>query len=250
MKKYIEAAQTAHDNLLPQLDAAIANALERIKKARADADTEAVTPTLVDILNNADTPRGDAVQGILTTYAGMLKNPGTRDGSYLIRHLASTVKYHAQHHGLTNEQAGQIAAAILAAIKGKAPASLIEWPAADDWQEHLHYSDLKQWAAWLAPAEYRQFEERTTATAKARISAETDLVQLKRARQALEDMVPKKKSSTTVNIKNLTERKTGLSGIRWEAGETMALGTEAFAQVIDSPGFQKLLETKTFEVQV
>jgi hypothetical protein len=28
----------------------------------------------------------------------------------------------------------------------------------------------------------------------------------------------------------------------------MALGTEAFAKVIDSPGFQKLLETKTLEV--
>jgi len=46
MKKYTEAAQTAHDNLLPQLAAAIANALERIKKARADADTKTVTPLL------------------------------------------------------------------------------------------------------------------------------------------------------------------------------------------------------------
>jgi hypothetical protein len=243
MKKYIEAAQTAHDNLLPQLDAAIANALERIKKARADADTEAVTPTLVVMLNNAAIPADGAVTGIIATYAALLNNPGTRDGAFLIRHLVSATK----HHGLKDEQAAQIAGAMIAAVHGLAPASLIEWPAADDWQE-LHYSDLKQWAAWLAPAEYKQFEERTTATAKARISAETDLIQLKRARQALEDMVPKKKSSATVNIKNLTERKTGVSGIRWEAGETMALGTEAFAQVIDSPGFQKLLETKTFEV--
>jgi len=244
MKKYIEAAQTAHDNLLPQLDAAIANALERKKKARADADTEAVTPTLVDMLNNAALPADGAVTGIIATYAALLNNPGTRDGVFLIRHLVSAAK----HHGLKDEQAAQIAGAILAAIKGNAPASLITWPAADDWQEHLHYSDLKQWAAWLAPAEYKQFEERTTKTAKARISAETDLIQLNRARQALEDMVPKKKSSATVNIKNLTERKTGVSGIRWEAGETMALGTEAFAQVIDSNGFKRLLETKTLEM--
>jgi len=244
MKKYIEAAQTAHDNLMPLVDTAIASALERIKKARADAGAEAVTPTLVDMLNNAALPADGAVTGIIATYAALLNNPGTRDGVFLIRHLISAAK----HHGLKDEQAGQIAGAILAAIKGNAPASLITWPAADDWQEHLHYSELKQWAAWLAPAEYKQFEERTTKTAKARISAETDLIQLNRARQALEDMVPKKKSSATVNIKNLTERKTGISGIRWEAGETMALGTEAFAQVIDSPGFQKLLETKTFEV--
>jgi hypothetical protein len=244
MKKYIEAAQTAHDNLMPLVDTAIASALERKKKARADADTEAVTPTLVDMLNNAAIPADGAVTGIIATYAALLNNPGTRDGVFLIHHLVSAAK----HHGLTNEQAAQIAGAILAAIKGKAPASLITWPAADDWQEHLHYSDLKQWAAWLAPAEYKQFEERTTKTAKARISAETDLIQLNRARQALEDMVPKKKSSTTVNIKNLTERKTGVSGIRWEPGETMALGTEAFAQLVDSNGFKRMLETKTLEV--
>ena len=244
MKKYTEAAQTAHDNLLPQLDAAIANALERIKKARADADTKAVTPTLVDMLNNAAIPAGGAVAGIFSTYAALLNNSGTRDGAFLIRHLVSATK----HHGLTNEQAERIAGAILATMKGGAPASLIVWPAADDWHEHLSYSDLKQWAAWLAPARYMEFEHHITETAKARISAETDLVQLKRARQALEDMVPKKMSRTTVNIKNLIQRKTGISGVRWEAGETMALGTEAFAQVIDSPGFQKLLETKTLEV--
>jgi hypothetical protein len=244
MKKYIEAAKKAHGQLMTLVEAATTDAQDRISKAKEDATPEEVSPLLVVMLNNAAIPADGAVTGIIATYAALLNNPGTRDGVFLIRHLVSAAK----HHGLKDEQAAQIAGAILAAIKGNAPASLIEWPAADDWQEHLHYSDLKQWAAYLAPAEYRQFEERTKATAKARISAETDLVQLKRARQALEDMVPKKKSSATVNIKNLTERKTGVSGIRWEAGETMALGTEAFAQVIDSPGFQKLLETKTFEV--
>jgi len=64
MKKYTEAAQTAHDSLLPQLAAAIANALERIKKARADADTKTVTPLLVDMINNAAIPAGAAVTGI------------------------------------------------------------------------------------------------------------------------------------------------------------------------------------------
>jgi len=245
MKKYTEAAQTAHDNLLPQLEAATTDALERIKKARADADTKAVSPLLVDMLNNAPVPADtEAVAGIFSTYAALLNNSGTRDGAFLIRHLISATK----HHGLTTEQAERIAGAILATMKRGTPASLIVWPAADDWHENLSYSDLKQWAAWLVPAKYKHFEERTTETAKARISAETDLIQLNRAMQALEDMVPKKMSSTTVNIKNLIQRKTGISGIRWEAGETMALGTEAFAKVIDSPGFQKLLETKTLEV--
>jgi len=245
MKKYTEAAQTAHEQLMTLVEAAIANALERKKKARADADTEAVTPTLVDILNNAAIPADtEAVAGIFSTYAALLNNSGTRDGAFLIRHLVSATK----HHGLSNEQAERIAGAILATMKRGTPASLIVWPAADDWHENLSYSDLKQWAAWLVPAKYKQFEHHITETAKARISAETDLVQLKRARQALEDMVPKKMSSTTVNIKNLIQRKTGISGFQWQGGETMALGTEAFAKVIDSPGFQKLLETKTLEV--
>jgi len=244
MKKYIEAAKKAHEQLMTLVEAATTDAQDRISKAKEDATPDEVSPLLVDMLNNAAIPADGAVTGIFSTYAALLNNPGTRDGAFLIRHLVSATK----HHGLTNEQAAQIAGAMIAAVHGSAPASLIEWPAADDWHEHLSYSDLKQWAAWLAPAKYKQFEERTTATAKARISAETDLVQLKRARQALEDMVPKKMSSTAVNIKNLTERKTGISGVGWEAGETMALGTEAFAQVIDSPGFQKLLETKTLEV--
>ena len=243
MKKYIEAAKKAHEQLMTLVEAATTDAQDRISKAKEDADTKAVTPTLVDMLNNAAIPAGGAA-GIFSTYAALLNNSGTRDGAFLIRHLVSATK----HHGLTNEQAERIAGAILAAMKGGAPASLIAWPAADDWHEHLSYSDLKQWAAWLAPARYMEFEHHITETAKARISAETDIVQLNRARQALEDMVPKKMSRTTVNIKNLIQRKTGISGVRWEAGETMALGTEAFAQVIDSPGFQKLLETKTLEV--
>ena len=244
MKKYIEAAQTAHDNLLPQLDAAIANALERIKKARADADTEAVTPTLVDMLNNAAIPADGAVTGIIATYAALLNNPGTRDGVFLIRHLVSAAK----HHGLKDEQAAQIAGAMIAAVHGLAPTSLITWPAADDWQEHLHYSDLKQWAAWLAPAEYKQFEERTTATAKARISAETDLVQLKRARQALEDMVPKKMSSTAVRIRNNAERGQGVAGFRWQGGEMLEIAPTDYARLVSANGFKLLIESGQLEV--
>ena len=38
MKMYTEAAQTAHDNLLPLVDAAIASAKDRLSKATASAD--------------------------------------------------------------------------------------------------------------------------------------------------------------------------------------------------------------------
>ena len=47
MKTYTEAAQTAHDNLLPLVDAAIASAKDRLSKATASADNDAIAPKLV-----------------------------------------------------------------------------------------------------------------------------------------------------------------------------------------------------------
>jgi len=244
MKKYIEAAKKAHEQLMPLVEAATTDAQDRLSKAKEDATAEEVSPLLVDMLNNAALPADGAVTGIIATYAALLNNPGTRDGGFLIRHLVSAVK----HHGLKDEQAAQIAGAMIAAVHGLAPTSLITWPAADDWQEHLHYSDLKQWAAWLAPAEYKQFEERTTATAKARISAETDLVQLKRARQALEDMVPKKMSSTAVRIRNNAERGQGVAGFRWQGGEMLEIVPTDYARLASANGFKLLIESGQLEV--
>jgi len=196
------------------------------------------------MLNNAALPADGAVTGIIATYAALLNNPGTRDGVFLIRHLVSAAK----HHGLKDEQAAQIAGAMIAAVHGLAPASLITWPAADDWQEHLHYSDLKQWAAWLAPAEYELFEGRTAAIARDRISAETKLVQLKRARQALEDMVPKKMSSNVVRIRNNAERGQGVAGFRWEVGEMLEIAPTDYAHLVSANGFKLMIESGKLEV--
>jgi len=104
MKTYTEAAQTAHDSLIPLVDSAIASAKDRLSKATASADHDAIAPKLVALIDCADTPRGDAVPGMIQTYAALLNKPATTDGAFLIRHLASTVK----HHGWNSEQAGQI----------------------------------------------------------------------------------------------------------------------------------------------
>ena len=93
-----------------------------------------------------------------------------------------------------------------------------------------------------------QFEERTTATAKARISAETDLVQLKRARQALEDMVPKKMSSTAVRIRNNAERGQGVAGFRWQGGEMLEIAPTDYARLVSANGFKLLIESGQLEV--
>ena len=87
-----------------------------------------------------------------------------------------------------------------------------------------------------------------TRTAKARISAETDLIQLKRARQALEDMVPKKMSSTTVRIRNNAERGQGVAGFRWQGGEMLEIAPTDYARLVSANGFKLLIESGQLEV--
>jgi len=245
MKTYTEAAQAAHDTLLPLLDAAIASAQDRLEKAKATADNEAVTPKLVALIDDADTPRGDAVPGMIQTYAALLNKPATTDGAFLIRHLASTVK----HHGLNSEQAGQIAGAMLSAINGRAPMSLITWPAADKWSEHLHFSDLQQWAAWLAPTQHTKLMTGTEKETVARIAAETDLIQLERARNALTDIVPTYINSKVVKIRsNNADRPQGTAGFKWQPLETLDVAPMDYARLVSGDGFNRLLESGQLEV--
>jgi len=247
MKTYTEAAQTAHDNLLPLVDAAIASAKDRLSKATASADHEAIAPKLVALIDDADTPRGDAVPGMIQTYAALLNKPATTDGAFLIRHLASTVK----HHGLNSEQAGQIAGAMLAAIKGNAPASLIEFPAADAWSGQLHHADLQLWAAWLNPDAHKKLMTGTEKETVARIAAETDLIQLERARNALADIVPTFSNSKVVKIRsNNADRPQGTAGFKWQPLETLEVAPMDYARLVSGDGFNRLLESGQLEVIV
>ena len=245
MKMYTEAAQTAHDSLIPLVDSAIASAKDRLSKATASADHDAIAPKLVALIDGADTPRGDAVPGMIQTYAALLNKPATTDGAFLIRHLASTVK----HHGLNSEQAGQIAGAMLSAINGRAPMSLITWPAADKWSEHLHFADLQQWAAWLAPTQHTKLMTGTEKETVARIAAEHDLLQLQRARESLVGMVPVNVSSAVVKIRsNNADRAQGTAGFRWQPLETLEVVPMDYARLVSSDGFNRLLESGQLEV--
>jgi len=244
MKTYTEAAQTAHDNLLPLIDAAIASAKDRLEKAKACADHEAITPKLVALIDSADTPRGDAVPGMIQTYAALLNRPATTDGLWLMRSLLSSVK----HHGLTSEQAGQISGAMLSAINGRAPMSLITWPAADKWSEHLHFSDLQQWAAWLAPTQHAKLMASTEKETVARIAAETDLIQLDCARSALANIVPTYINSKVVKIRNNFNRSQGVSGMMWQPLETLDVAPVDYARLVSANGFDLLIEDGTLEL--
>ena len=246
MKTYTEAAQTAHDNLLPLVDAAIASAKDRLSKATASADHDAIAPKLVALIDCADTPRGDAVPGMIQTYAALLNKPATTDGPWLIRSLVSSVK----HHGLTSEQAGQIAGAMLSAINGRAPMSLITWPAADKWSEHLHFLGLQQWASWLAPTQHTKLMASTEKETVARIAAETDLIQLDCARSALANIVPTYINSKVVKIRNNFNRSQGVSGMMWQPLETLDVAPVDYARLVSANGFDLLIEEGTLELTV
>ena len=244
MNNYSAAAQRAHDNLLPTLDAAIQDATERQRQASMKADPATIRPDLVVMIEGADTPKSDAIGGIVATYAALLNNPATRDGRWLIESLASTVK----HHGLKPEQAGQIAGALVAAVHGRAPLSLIEWPAADAWHKHVHHVDLLQWAAWLAPKKYEKYAADMNSTAELRIKADTDLAQLEQARKALSDLVPEFRESNVVRIRNNGEHGQGIAGIRWQAGEVVEVAANDYARLVAAQGYQRLNESGQLEV--
>lgn len=244
MNDYATEAQRAHDSLLPMLEAAIQDATERQEQASQKANADTIRPQLVAMIDGADTPAPDAIGGIIATYAALLNNPGTRDGKWLIESLHSTVK----HHGLKPAQAGQIAGAIVGAIQGKAPLSLIEWPAADDWHKYLHHADLLQWAAWIAPKKYEEFAAALDATAEERIRADTDLAQLEQARKALADLVPEFRESNVVRIRNNGEHGQGVAGIRWKAGEIVEVAANDYARLVAATGYQHLNESGQLEV--
>jgi len=244
MNDYSQAAQKAHSDLLPMLEAATTEASTRQAKASETAGNTAVRPRLVAMIEAADTPKYDAIVGIVATYAALLNNPATRDGAYLIRHLTSTVK----HHGLQPEQAGRIAGALVAAIHGRSPLSLIEWPTADVWHEHVHQPDLHLWAEWLAPAKYEKLATDLAKNAQARIKADTDLAQLKQARQALDTLVLEFHESGTIKVRNNGEHGQGIAGLRWEAGEVLDVAANDYVRLVDLGGYQRLVESGQLEV--
>jgi|GEM_PF-2633668 len=244
VKDYKTAAQKAHDTLTPLLDDAFAEAQAMLEKAGQVASRDAVRPELVEMINKADTPPADAIAGILASYAGLLPQHLARDGGLFIRSLVSIKK----HHGLTDSQAAQIAGAIVASIHGKAPMSLIEWPGCDDWDSQLHHTDLDQWAAWVSPKEHGKLTSKLEAETKARINAESVLVHLEASRRALADLVPKVVTTSVIKIRNNSEHRQGISGVRWTAGEVKALDAVEYAAVTDSAGYQSLIESGQLEV--
>lgn len=244
MIKFIDAAQQSHAQLMPLLEVATADAQNRLAKATSAADREDITHKFAALVSQAPTPPPEAVGGIIATYAAILGQPAMRNGAGLMSSLCTA----AQHHGLTSEQSAHIAGAIIAAIHGKAPMSLIEWPAADAWHAKIGFNDLKQWAAWLAPEQHAKLMTTIEATAKARISAETDLLQLNRARQSLAGLVPQQTGSEFMRVKNNAEQAQGVAGIRWQAGEMLSVSSNDYGRIVVTDGFMRLIESGQFEL--
>jgi hypothetical protein len=244
MKSYTEAAQLAHTQLMPLLESATADAQDRLSKATSAADREGITQKFAELVSQSPTPPPEAVGGIIATYAAMLGQPAMRNGSGLMSSLCSS----AQYHSLTGEQSAHIAGAIIAAIHGKAPMSLIEWPAADAWHKIIGLKDLQQWAAWLAPEQHAQLMTAIESTAKARISAENDLLQLKRARQSLTGLVPQQVGNEFMRVKNNAGRAQGVAGVRWQAGEVLNVSPTDYGRIVVTDGFKQLIESGQLEL--
>lgn len=246
MKDYTAAAQNAQDTLSPLLDKAVADAQKRLSEATKAASVDSLRPQLIAIIDNADTPPLDAVTGILSTYCALMPQHRTREGDLLVRSLCSTKK----HHGLTDKQAAQVAGAMVACVQGKAPMSLIEWPDVKTWHRQLNDADLHQWAEWVAPKEYATLSKALEKTTEARMSAETDVVQLETCRRALADLVPKAFECAVIQVRNNADHCQGVAGIQWEGGEVKRLEPTDYAKITVHPGFSRLIEQAQLEVVI
>lgn len=242
MKDYTAAAQSAHDKLSPLLDKAVADAQARLSEADKAASAETVRAQLVAMIDNADTPPADSVTGILGSFCALLPDHRAHDGGVIIGALVSTKKRHA----LSEKQAAQIAGAIIASVHGKAPAGLIEWP--DTWHSQLSDADLHQWVEWVAPKEYAKLSADLEATARARISAETDLTQLETCRRALADLVPSASDGTVIQIRNNADHAQGMAGIRWQAGEVLPISAADYVSLAAHGGYHRMIQQNELEV--
>lgn len=242
IKHYATEAKTAHSHLMPLLSQAIDDTQARLATAAQAASADTIRPNLEGMLANADTPPAEAVNGILSGYLQLMPAHRAREGGLLIRSLVSTKK----HHGLSDAQASQIAGAMLAAINGKGYSGIIEWP--ENWQADLSQSELNQWAEWVAPKEHAKLMASLETHTKTRISAESDLVQLKTSRNALAALVPAPSSGTVIKIRNNADKRQGVSGIHWEGGEVKEIAPADYARVTQNTGYQLLAESGQLEV--
>jgi hypothetical protein len=107
---------------------------------------------------------------------------------------------------------------------------------------------MEEWAEWLAPEDYKTLQSKRKHATGNRIEAEKDLMQLKQARQALADLVPEKANRKSVCIRNNSEHGQGVAGLRWGAGETREIAVDEYARIVDTQGFNKLLDSGQMEM--
>jgi hypothetical protein len=102
----------------------------------------------------------------------------------------------------------------------------------------------------LAPTQHTKLLISTEKETVARIAAETDLVQLERARSALADIVPTYINSKVVKIRNNFSRSQGVSGMMWQPLETLEVALVDYAHLVSANGFDLLIEQGSLELTV
>jgi hypothetical protein len=245
-KHFTEEAQKAVEHLAPYLDKALEVERENLERANQSLSREEEELCLVKILNEVETPPIESIIATLGNYAGLLPKEKTRDGKLFIRSLVSIKKY----HGLTDEQAGQVARSIIGSIHNKATVTLVQWPDADTWHSALAYSDLRQWCEWVAPKEYGKLRKRLDSHLRALIAAEKNILNLETSKRALEQLGIHAVScdGKKIKIRNNGDLKQGVAGLRWEPGETLTLAPETYGEMIHHAGFAGLVEMGQMEV--
>ena len=242
---FYTAAQAAHADLSNKLTTAQTEARERAQQAALAASDDVLRPRLLGIITNQDAPSAEAVTSTLAAYAAMLPAHRQRDGVVLINSLESVKK----HNGLTDKQAGLIAAAIMACVHGKAHAGLIDFPGSNVWHHDLTVGTLKQWAAWIAPDAHAELVKELNAAMRDRFRAEREMARLQAAEAALGMLGNAliESASNVIHLANHTGQQQRVGGVVFEPG-TNVIDLDTFANIADNGGYRRMLDAGQLEV--
>lgn len=224
--------------------------LEKLQEARKEAESNVmaakraldVRQDLISLVDGVESLDATLAASLVESYKNML-SLARPSGKQLLQGLTSAV----EKFRLPPEQAAQVVKAIMTHIRGEVHAGFISWPEPTTWPDLLHNQALRQWASWADPAGFKKILQREAKASEDYFEAEKALIQLERARHALEEIVLK--SANEVKIKNTTPRRVGLSGIlSIDANSERTLTANDYVQLLNHNGFNNLRANGTLEV--
>lgn len=234
------AAAAAAEKLPPLIQAATQAAQVKHADALARLENDSKKAGLIAALDAVeDTPDAAVVQ----QFAAMLPQQNIHDLNYLPRMLLVI----RRQNYLSDEQATVIARALLALVRGKLPAGLMQVD--EDWHSALSVADLEQWAEWLHPEALATLRQGWEVAALDVASASYELKRLAKMQEGVKLLSAQPyKAQAVVKIHNNAERPLRIMGQGFEPGAVTTLERGKLAELLALVPMRQAIESGSLEV--